>query len=121
MAYPDESILLHNDAMVNQILASQHSIIDQNLPPITFTEDFLHTHCKALRVNGNNLLILPLPHQYLLGFLFDPDSNPYDYRNEVIRLVKEYILEVFQALPDSQSFTNLLLTLFILIIICEFS
>jgi len=100
MAYPDESILLNNDPLVKQILASQQITLEQDHPPSTFTEDFLHIHCKALRVNGSNLLILPLPFRYLLGFLFDPDCNPYDYRNEIIRLVQEYVLKVFHTRPD---------------------
>lgn len=113
MAYPDENILLNNEPLVKQILASQQITLEQDYPPSTFTEDFLHIHCKALRVNGSNLLIFPLPFRYLLGFLFVPDCNPYDYRNEIIRLVQEYVLIIFHTHPDPQLFTNLMLMLFI--------
>ncbi|MHA1744953.1 MAG: ADP-ribosylation factor-like protein [Promethearchaeota archaeon] len=117
LAYPDEHVMLNDDPLAKQILASQNNILEQNLPAMAFTEDFLHTNCKALRVNGNNLLILPLPFKYLLGFLFDPDCNPYDYRNEVIRLVQEYVLKVFHTIPDTHSFTNVFTNLLLMLFI----
>ncbi|QEE15831.1 ADP-ribosylation factor-like protein [Promethearchaeum syntrophicum] len=120
LAYPDEDILFDSNEIVRQIIISQKTILEKNYQPEHFTDDFLHANSKAIQVNGVNLLVIPLPYQYILGLVFKKDANPYDYRNELIRLFQEYLmvsyLETFEKVNKTDKIknkSNLLLTLFI--------
>jgi len=121
LAYPDENdTLFDSKEIVQQIIMSQKNVVEKNYPTEHFTEDFLHANSKAIQVDGVNLLIIPLPYQYILGLVFDLETNPYDYRNELIRLFQEYLMQSYLDTFDNINKTvkiknksNLLLTLFI--------
>ncbi len=117
LAYPDEDVLFDSIEIVRQIIISQKNILEKNYQAEHFTEDFLHVNSKAIQFDGVNLLVIPLPYQYILGLVFDRDTNPYDYRNELIRLFNEYLMESYLATFDKtykiRTKSNLLLTLFI--------
>jgi len=120
LAYPDEDVLFDSNEIVRQIIISQKNIIEKNYQAEHFTEDFLHANSKAIQVDGVNLLVIPLPYQYILGLVFDLETNPYDYRNELIRLFQEYLMKSYLDTFEEQNKTdkiknksNLLLTLFI--------
>lgn len=118
LAYPDdEDVLFDSNEIVQQIIISQKNILEKNYQAKHFTEDFLHANSKAIQVDGVNLLVIPLPFQYILGLVFDKDTNPYDYRNELIRLFQEYLMEsyltTFDTTDKNRPKSNLLLTLFI--------
>ena len=120
-AYHDEkNVLFNSNEIVRQIIISQKSILEKNYSAEFFTEDFLYVNSKAIQVDGVNLLVIPLPYQYILGLVFDKDTNPYDYRNELIRLFQEYLmvsyLETFDKVNKTDKIknkSNLLLTMFI--------
>ena len=120
LAYPDEDVFFDSNEIVKQIIISQKNILEKNYQAQHFTEDFLYVNSKAIQVNGINLLIVPLPYQFILGLVFDKDTNPYDYRNELIRLFQEYLMQSYLDTFDNINKTdkiknksNLLLTLFI--------
>jgi len=117
LAYPDEEILESSPDLVESIIQSQASVILQSPVFEHFTEDFLYKHAKALDMHNRTLLVVPLPHNHILGLVFDRDkeTNPLDYRNELIRLLFDYILEkYFRKISNSNtSQTTLLLTLFV--------
>ncbi len=113
LAYPDEDIFFDSNEIVKQIIISQKNILEKNYQAQHFTEDFLHSNSKAIQIDGINLLVIPLPYQYILGLVFDSETNPYDYRNEVIRLFQEYLMQSYLNTFDNGNKTNLLLTLFI--------
>ena len=113
LAYPDEDVLFDSNEIVKQIIISQKNILEKNFQAEHFTEDFLHANSKAIQVDGVNLLVFPLPFQRILGLVFDIDTNPYDYRNELIRLFQEYLMDSYLNTYNSSASSNLLLTLFI--------
>ena len=113
LAYPDEDVFFDSNEIVKQIIISQKNILEKNYQAQHFTEDFLHSNSKAIQIDGTNLLVIPLPYQYILGLVFDSETNPYDYRNEVIRLFQEYLMQFYLNTFDNGNKTNLLLTLFI--------
>jgi len=113
LAYPDEDVLFDSNEIVQQIIISQKNILEKNYQADHFTEDFLHANSKAIQVDGVNLLVIPLPYQYILGLVFDLETNPYDYRNELIRLFQEYLMQSYLETFENGNKTNFLLTLFI--------
>ena len=113
LAYPDDNLFTQNPQMLHTILNHHHDIMENDPPMSTFTDDFLYLHSVAIRFDHLHLLILPLPHQHILGLVFDSATNPYDYRNEVIRLLTEYLLQKYLERLKEKNKTNLLLTLFI--------
>jgi len=115
LAYPDdEDALFDSNEIVQQIIISQKNILEKNYQAEHFTEDFLHANSKAIQVDGVNLLVIPLPYQFILGLVFDLETNPYDYRNELIRLFQEYLMKSYlDTFDNGNKKSNLLLTLFI--------
>ena len=113
LAYPDDNLFTQNPQMLDSILNHHRDIMETDPPLSLFTDDFLYLHSVAIRFDRLHLLILPLPHQHILGLVFDSATNPYDYRNEVIRLLTEYILQKYLERLKEKNKTNLLLTLFI--------
>ena len=115
LAYPDdEDALFDSNEIVQQIIISQKNILEKNYQAEHFTEDFLHANSKAIQVDGVNLLVIPLPYQFILGLVFDRETNPYDYRNELIRLFQEYLMKSYlDTFDNGNKKSNLLLTLFI--------
>ena len=114
MAYPNEKAFLEKPEIITNIFSAHNEILSNNLPLERFTDDFIFNNCTAVRVNGYNLLSLPLPHQQVLGLIFDLESNPYDYRNELVKLFNEYVMEKFLSNRNNEYANNLLLlTLFI--------
>jgi small GTP-binding protein len=113
MAYPDESELLNSKEMVQKILQSQKLLLEKNILESSFTDDFLHSNMKAIRIDGVKILITPLPHKFILGLVFDIKTNPFDYQNELIRLLLEYFLPQFLDSSKKVIKTTLLLTLFV--------
>ncbi len=110
----DEDVLFDSSEIVQQIIISQRNILEKNYQAEHFTEDFLHANSKAIQVDGINLLVIPLPYQYILGLVFDLETNPYDYRNELIRLFQEYLMKSYlDTFDNGNKKSNLLLTLFI--------
>ncbi len=112
-AYPDEEIFDSSPDLVDSVIQSQASVIHQSPTFTQFTEDFLYQHTKALKIRDMTLLVVPLPNNHILGLIFDKDENPLDYRNELLRLLLDYILEKYFRKAKSNNKTTLLLTLFV--------
>lgn len=112
MAYPNEDISLR---VISEMYQLQKKILKNPISINKYNDDFLYSNSKAIKIESTNLLVVPLPHQQILGLIFDLQSNPLDYRNELIRLLNEYILAKFlQNSPaDPEQNHLLLLTLFI--------
>ncbi|MHA1583610.1 MAG: ADP-ribosylation factor-like protein, partial [Promethearchaeota archaeon] len=113
LAYPDENILFSNPEIFRNIIKTQRYLLEREISIEEFNEEFFNSHIKALQMYSMNLLIVPLPHNHVLGLMFNQDANPYDYREEVIRLLQEYLLEKFLKKFKERNKTTLLLTLFI--------
>ncbi|MHA1766448.1 MAG: ADP-ribosylation factor-like protein, partial [Promethearchaeota archaeon] len=120
LAYPDEDVLFNSSDIIKKIITSQKTVLEKDFSHDIFTEDFLYSNSKAIQVDGVNLLVIPLPYQYILGLVFDHETNPNDYRNELIRLFQEYLMESYlesfeekYKLDKIKNKSNLLLTLFI--------
>ena len=113
LAYPDEELFESSPDLVESVIQSQASIILQSLAFTQFTEDFLYQHTKALTLHNMSLLVVPLPQNHILGLVFDEEENPLDYRNELLRLLLDYILEKYFRKAKSNNKTTLLLTLFV--------
>jgi ADP-ribosylation factor-like protein 3 len=113
LAYPNEQLLFQDSSIFDQILSSQNSILHHDINLSAFNEEFMYANSKAILIEGLNFLLLVLPHSHILGLVFDIDTNPYDYRNELIRLLQESIFQKFIEKLKTNNQTNLLLTLFI--------
>lgn len=113
LAYPNEEMIFQDPDILQQIIIGEASNIERSIDPSQMSEDFMYAHSKAIRIKNMNLLILSLPYRHILGLVFDLDSNPYDYRNELLRLIQEYVLPKFRANLKAEQKTNILLTLFI--------
>ncbi|UYP47823.1 hypothetical protein NEF87_004108 [Candidatus Lokiarchaeum ossiferum] len=113
LAYPNEEILFKDPDIIKQIVIGESATLERSINPSQMSEDFMYAHSKAIRVKNMNLLILSLPYRHILGLVFDLDSNPYDYRNELLGLIQEYVLPKFHEKLKTQEKTNILLTLFI--------
>ncbi len=113
MAYPDEFEDYRTPELIRIIHLNLSEFLEKPIPEEIVDDDFLYANSKAVIFQGRNLLLVPLPHNYILGFVFSLDDNPYDYRNEMIRLLHEYFLNRFIGTKKQKHKTNLLLTLFI--------
>lgn len=112
LAYPKDTI---SPRIITEMINIQKEIVNTNRLNVDFNDDFLYTHCKALQFENQNVLVVPLPHHQVLGLIFDLNSNPLDYRNELVRLLNEYLLKSFlqEHSEDTERNHLLLLTLFI--------
>ncbi len=113
LAYPNEEVLFHDPEILQQIITSESANLKSNIISSQMTEDFMYAHSKAIRVKDMNILLLSLPLKHILGIVFDLDTNPYDYRNELIRLLQEYVITKLLEDLKPHHKTNLLLSLFI--------
>ncbi len=113
LAYPDEDLFLNQSDLLERIISNQKAQLKKKIHPSLFSEEFLFENSKAIRIDEINLLLLLLPHNYILGLIFDFETNPYDFRNEVIKLMQEYFLKKFYHNIKTQKISNLLLMLFI--------
>jgi len=113
MAYPDESDNYNTPELIKTIHQNLHEFLKNPIPVENVDDDFLYANSKAVIFQGKNLLLVPLPHNYVLGLVFSLDDNPFDFRNEMIRLLNEYFVNRFIGTNELKNKTNLLLTLFI--------
>jgi hypothetical protein len=112
-AYPDEHELFNQTEIREKIFQAHKTILEKNYEIEMFTEDFLLVNTKAIVVDHLKLLSLVLPENNILGLVFPKNENPYDYRNELIRLLREYFLSKFNESSKERTRQTLLLTLFV--------
>jgi GTPase SAR1 family protein len=112
-AYPNEAELFDHPEILTKIVNLHIGALDKQIPADNFTDDILHANVKALRVDEINLLTIILPENHILGLVVDERTNPYDYRNELVRLLLEYFLKRFAENHKEKTMTTLLLTLFV--------
>lgn len=112
MAYPNDDI---PPRIISEMVFLQQKVLKNPKSIEKFNDDFLYTNCKALQINDFNILVVPLPFQQVLGLIFSLESNPLDYRNELVRLLNDYLLDRFLKTNPKDANKNhlLLLTLFI--------
>lgn len=112
-AYPDENDQFNIPEIRNKIFLAHQNEVKKNHELKDFTEDFLRTNMIALTVDGQAILSVVLPFNNILGLVFPKTENPYDYRNELIRLFSEYFLIKFVENTKEKTKQTLLLTLFV--------
>ncbi|MCF2141755.1 MAG: 50S ribosome-binding GTPase [Candidatus Lokiarchaeota archaeon] len=113
IAYPDDVILNSSHNFMQLIKLNQERVLLQHYEKKYFNDDFLYSNIKAINIQDLNILLVPLPYRHVLGIVFDKETNPYDYRNEIVRLLLDYALEKYFSKPNSNYKETLLLTLFV--------
>ena len=111
-AYPDEATVFQNPAIIEKITSLHTSLLEKSVSPDAFTDDFLQANTKALTIESLTILSILLPQKHILGLVIEK-NNPYDYRNELIRLLLEYFLKIFAENHKEKTLNTLLLTLFV--------
>lgn len=112
-SYPDDNFLRNSPNLMERIISEHKDNLDKDLDRTHFTEDFLYANIKAIRAERANFLVVPLPYRQILGLVFDTETNPMDYKNELIRLILDYVLNNYLNRPNKNNKDTMLLTLFV--------
>ncbi|MHA1777876.1 MAG: hypothetical protein DRO88_08060 [Promethearchaeia archaeon] len=112
-AYPDDLFLKTSPNLIDQIISQQKHNLEVSLDRKSFTEDFLYSNIKAIKSEDKKFLVSPLPYRHVLGLVFDLETDPFDYRNELVKLFLDYVLEKYFNRPTKNNKDTLLLTLFV--------
>jgi small GTP-binding protein len=113
VAYPDEAEIFNTPPLMEKIFFLYRSTLEKAVPIVNFTDDYLLENTKALAIESLHFLTTPLPDKFILGLVMDDKTNPYNYRNELVRLLLEYFLKYFVESKKDKNITTLLLTLFV--------